>query len=153
MYLFSFRDIKDSSLGTLSQRIDSKLGGLDGLMRQLSEIQTYLELVAAKDLPINHAVIYKLQDMFNLLPDARLNDTVRSVNMTSNDQMLVIYIACIMRAILALHDLINNKLANRESERSEETLGEKKKVALSAGDQAKTTESADKTDPPADKKS
>ncbi|BHF68567.1 26S proteasome non-ATPase regulatory subunit 7 [Sparganum proliferum] len=131
------RDIKDSSLGTLSQRIGSKLSGLDGMMHQLSEIQTYLELVATKRIPVNHAVIYSLQDIFNLLPDLRLHDTVRALNMTSNDQMLVVYVACIMRAILALHDLINNKLANRESERSEDLSSDKsKKAAAPAGDQA-----------------
>ncbi|KAL7059717.1 hypothetical protein AAHC03_013236 [Spirometra sp. Aus1] len=145
------RDIKDSSLGTLSQRIGSKLSGLDGMMHQLSEIQTYLELVATKRIPVNHAVIYSLQDIFNLLPDLRLHDTVRALNMTSNDQMLVVYVACIMRAILALHDLINNKLANRESERSEDLSSDKsKKAAAPAGDQA-AKPVADTSEKPTDK--
>lgn len=130
------RDIKDSSLGSLTQRIDAKISGLSGMLRQLEEIQEYLQLVTTKQIPINHQVMYKLQDMFNLLPDVRLQDMVRSLNMTSNDQMLVIYVASVMRAVLALHDLINNKLANRESERNEDE-GKKNAKPAVAGDQPK----------------
>lgn len=119
------------------------------MLHQLDEIQSYLKLVASKQVPINHQVIYKLQDMFNLLPDVRMEDMVRSLNMTSNDQILVIYVACIMRAILALHDLINNKLTNRESERNEDEV--KKSKPIVAGDQAK--EDKDKSEKrPAEKK-
>ncbi|CAH8635412.1 unnamed protein product [Heterobilharzia americana] len=47
-----------------------------------------------------------------------------------------------MRAILALHDLISNKLTNRETERNEEGSGgntESKKTLLGSGDQNKRT--------------
>ncbi|KAA3670801.1 26S proteasome regulatory subunit N8, partial [Paragonimus westermani] len=130
------RDIKDTTLGPLSQRLGAQLDGLSGLLRNLREIGNYLELVASNQLPVNHNVIYQLQDMFNRLPDLRLHDMVRAVHVNTNDQMLVIYIAAVMRAVLALHDLIGNKLANRESERNEEGntgLDAKK----SAGDQTK----------------
>merc|ERR1711997_153809 len=36
-----------------------------------------------------------------------------------NDQMLVIYAASLIRSIIALHNLINNKLTNKEAERKE----------------------------------
>nr|AAP06019.1 similar to NM_010817 26S proteasome regulatory subunit S12; proteasome subunit P40 (MOV34 protein) [Schistosoma japonicum] len=132
------RDIKDTSLGSLSQRIGCQLDGLSGLVRQLCEIREYLQLVSSGKLPVNHGVIYHLQDIFNLLPDLKLHDTVRAIHVNTNDQMLVIYVAAIMRAILALHDLISNKLTNRETERNEEGLGgnpESKKIL----DQSKRT--------------
>lgn len=137
------RDIKDSSLGSLTQRINAKLAGLCGMLHQLDEIHNYLQLVTSKQLPINYQVMYKLQDMFNLLPDVELSDMVRSLNMTSNDQMLNIYVACVMRAILALHDLINNKLANRESERNEDE-GKKVPKSVAAADQSKDEANAEK---------
>ncbi|VDD74502.1 unnamed protein product [Mesocestoides corti] len=130
------RDIKDSSLGSLSQRIDAKVSGLGGMLRQLEEIQSYLELVTSKRIPVNHQVMYKLQDMFNLLPDVRMQEMVRCLSMTSNDQMLVIYMACTIRAILALHDLINNKLTNRETERNEEEVKKSSKPTVT-GDHPK----------------
>ncbi|KAL3318689.1 26S proteasome non-ATPase regulatory subunit 7 [Cichlidogyrus casuarinus] len=125
------RDIKDTSLGSLSQRIGSKLEGLGGLHHQLSEIKTYLELILAKKLPMNHPIIYHLQNMMNLLPDIKLNDLVRSLHVSSNDQMLVLYVSSVIRSILALHDLITNKLTNRDLEKVDTDIkkgdvGEKK---------------------------
>ena len=60
-----------------------------------------------------------VQDVFNLLPDVHLQSFVRAVNMTTNDQMLVVYVAALIRSIVALHNLITNKLQNRDAERSE----------------------------------
>ena len=47
---------------------------------------------------------------------------MRAFSVTTNDQMMVIYLSSLIRAIIALHDLINNKIANREAERSSESL-------------------------------
>lgn len=131
------RDIKDTTLGPLSQRIGAELDGLAGLLRSLNEIDSYLDLVSTNQLPLNHSVIYQLQDMFNLLPDLCLHDMVRAVHVNTNDQMLVIYFAAIVRAVLALHDLISNKLANRESERSEENGATSLDSKKGAGDLTK----------------
>jgi len=60
-----------------------------------------------------------VQDVFNLLPDVNLQSFVRAVNITTNDQMLVVYVAALIRSIIALHNLITNKLQNRDAERSE----------------------------------
>lgn len=67
-----YRDIKDTTVGTLSQRITNQVHGLKGLNSKLLDIRSYLERVAAGKLPINHQIIYQLQDVFNLLPDVNL---------------------------------------------------------------------------------
>lgn len=66
------RDIKDTTVGTLSQRITNQVHGLKGLNSKLLDIRSYLERVVAGKLPINHPIIYHLQDVFNLLPDVNL---------------------------------------------------------------------------------
>ena len=70
-------------------------------------------------LPMNHQITYQLQDIFNLLPNLTNPDFVKSVNVNTNDQMLVVYTASLIRSIIALHNLINNKLSNKEAERKE----------------------------------
>ena len=70
--LLAYRDIKDTTVGTLSQRITNQVHGLKGLNSKLLDIRSYLERVAAGKLPINHQIIYQLQDVFNLLPDVNL---------------------------------------------------------------------------------
>lgn len=67
-----YRDIKDTTVGTLSQRITNQVHGLKGLNSKLLDIRSYLERVTAGKLPINHQIIYQLQDVFNLLPDVNL---------------------------------------------------------------------------------
>ena len=105
--------------GTLSQRITSQLMSLKGLNKHLQDIHNYLEKVAMGVLPVNHTIIYHLQDVFNLLPDLNVEQFVKATSVKTNDQMLVIYTASIVRVIIALHNLINNKVSNRDAEREE----------------------------------
>lgn len=91
------RDIKDTTVGTLSQRITNQVHGLKGLNSKLLDIRTYLEKVASGKLPINHHIIYQLQDVFNLLPDASLQEFVKAFYLKTNDQMVVVYLASLIR--------------------------------------------------------
>ena len=77
-----------------------------------------LQVVDGK-LPMNHQIVYHLQDIFNLVPDLMCESFVKSMNVNTNDQMLVVYTASLIRSIIALHNLINNKLSNKEAERKE----------------------------------
>jgi len=113
------RDVKDTTVGTLSQRITDQLMGLKGLNQKLTDMKLYLEKVAKGELPMNHEITYQLQDIFNLLPDVTHPSFVRSLQVNTNDQMLVMYVASIIRSVIALHNLINNKLANKEAEKKE----------------------------------
>jgi len=113
------RDVKDTTVGTLSQRITDQLVGLKGLNQKLTDMKSYLDKVNTGELPMNHEITYQLQDIFNLLPDVTNPCFVRSLQVNTNDQMLVMYIASLIRSVIALHNLINNKLANKEAEKKE----------------------------------
>ncbi|XP_076033933.1 regulatory particle non-ATPase 8 isoform X2 [Oratosquilla oratoria] len=119
------RDIKDTVVGSLGQRITTQLLGLRGLHKQLSEVATYLQQVIDGTLPVNHTIVYQLQDMFNLLPDITNLDLVKSLYVKTNDQLLVVYTASLIRSIIALHNLINNKLANTDAEKREKDKDKK----------------------------
>ena len=77
-------------------------------------------------LPMNHQITYLLQDIFNLLPDVTNPQFVKSINVNTNDQMLVLYTSSLIRSIIALHNLINNKINNKEAEKREGKKDEKK---------------------------
>jgi len=113
------RDVKDTTVGTLSQRITNQLMGLKGLNQKLKDMHSYLEQVSQGKLPMNHQITYHLQDIFNLLPDITNPSFVRSLQVNTNDQMLVMYLASCIRSVIALHNLINNKLANKDAEKKE----------------------------------
>lgn len=125
------RDIRDVAVGTLSTRITAQLQSLQGLHLRLREIGQYLTKVLDGELPINHAILGNLQDIFNLLPnlttptvkpsingDAKsgieTSDLARAMSVKTNDQLMTIYLSSLVRAITAFHDLIDNKIQNRQ---------------------------------------
>ena len=132
------RDIKDTTVGSLSQKITNQMMGLKGLNAQLKDINNYLLRVGNGKMPINHQIVYQLQDIFNLLPDITNDQFAETMYVKTNDQMLVVYLASMVRSIIALHNLINNKLANRDAE------DVKKSEAESKDKEAKDKETKDK---------
>lgn len=162
------RDIRDVAVGTLSARITSQLQSLQGLHLRLRDIETYLGKVAVGELPVNHAILGNLQDVFNLLPglsapgapgktgiaygqathgatsthngitpqETPANELARAMSVKTNDQLMSIYLSSLIRAITAFHDLIENKIQNKQ--RNEEG-NEKEKT-----DKEKAEEEKDK---------
>jgi len=109
------RDIRNITVGTLSQQLTNQLNGLKGFYSSLNDIKSYMDKVIKGELPINHQIIYQLQDIFNLLPEVNMPDFVKSVYVKTNDQGLVVYLASMIRSVIALHNLINNKIQNKET--------------------------------------
>ena len=127
------------AVGTLSTRITSQLQSLQGLHLRLRDIGTYLQKVIDKELPVNHAILGNLQDVFNLLPNlsnptsstlAELKgakdegrdqnaELARAMSVKTNDQLMSIYLSSLIRAITAFHDLIENKIQNRQQQEAD----------------------------------
>jgi 26S proteasome regulatory subunit N8 len=108
------RDINDPSTGTLALQIQQKVTGLKGLLARLQEIRTYLDKVAAGKMPNNNQITYNLQNIFNLLPNLNVGELVQSMFVKTNDMHLVMYVSALVRAILALHGLLVNKIKYRD---------------------------------------
>lgn len=134
------RDIRDVAVGTLSARITAQLQSLQGLHLRLRDIGAYLQKVLDGELPVNHAILGNLQDIFNLLPNLTTapaskplakdqiqnSELARSMTVKTNDQLMTIYLSSLVRAITAFHDLIDNKIQNRQHQ--EEKDGKKEEV-------------------------
>lgn len=88
--------------------------GLDGLLGRLQEMRQYLEKVVAGKMPINNQISYNLQNILNLLPNLNVEELVKSMLVKTNDMHLVLYVSSLIRAIIALHDLLNNKLKYKD---------------------------------------
>lgn len=48
-----------------------------------------------------------------------MQEFTKAFYLKTNDQMLVVYLASLIRSVVALHNLINNKISNRDAERKE----------------------------------
>merc|ERR1719487_1520702 len=133
------------TVSTLANQVVQKLGSLKGLASRLQEIDAYLQNVLAGRTPVNHKIIYQLQDIFNLLPNLNVEELVAAFATKTNDMMLAIYLSSIIRAVVALHNLVDNRLVNKEKERASDEAskkeekkegkeGEKKEAAKEAKD-------------------
>ncbi|KJX96985.1 rpn-8/26S proteasome regulatory subunit like protein [Zymoseptoria brevis] len=149
------RDIRDVAVGTLSTRITSQLESLQGLHLRLQDIGKYLQKVLDGDLPVNHAILGNLQDVFNLLPNLSTpkipardlpsvnglvngsvgisggntenSELARAMSIKTNDQLMAIYLSSLIRAITAFHDLIENKIQNKRNIEDEDAKKEEDK--------------------------
>jgi len=108
------RDINDPSTSTLAMHIKQKINGLSGLVGRLAEIKTYLSNVVEGRIPVNNQIIYNLQNIFNLLPNLNVEELKRSMLIKTNDMHIVIYISSLIRSVIALHGLLNNKIKYRD---------------------------------------
>lgn len=105
------RDIRDTTtMGSLSDRVAQQLLSLRGLHRRLLDIRDYLAAVMRGELPVNHEIVYELQNVFNYLPDLEKPETVRSFRVANNDRLLIVYLSSLIRSVIALHALVNNRL-------------------------------------------
>jgi 26S proteasome regulatory subunit N8 len=118
------------AVGTLSTRITNQLQSLQGLHLRLRDIGAYLQKVLDGQLPVNHAILGNLQDVFNLLPNlstpakgdgkASAGELSYAMSIKTNDQLMAIYLSSLIRAITAFHDLIENKIQNRQQQEEKE---------------------------------
>lgn len=116
----------------------NQLQSLQGLHLRLQNIQAYLQKVLEKKLPVNHVIMGNLQDVFNLLPNLSTptkgkgeSELSYALSVKTNDQLMAIYLSSLIRAITAFHDLIENKIQNRQQQ-------EEKDAAKKEGEEATT---------------
>lgn len=124
------RDIKDSTTTTLTTRVAEQLSSLRGLQSRLVEIRDYLLGVSRGELPINHPTVYFLQDALNLLPDLDDPDLTKAFTTNTNDQLLVVYLSSLVRAVIALERLVENKATNGLAELEEGQGGKVKPKSI-----------------------
>lgn len=160
------RDIRDVAVGTLSTRVTNQLQSLQGLHLRLRDIGAYLQKVLDGQLPVNHAILGNLQDVFNLLPnlstperDAKggSGDLSYAMGVKTNDQLMAIYLSSLIRAITAFHDLIENKIQNRQQQEDKEmkdeiAIKDESKEATSGGVNGDAKDNGDKQKEGKDKK-
>lgn len=154
------RDIRDVAVGTLSTRVTNQLQSLQGLHLRLRDIGAYLQKVLDGQLPVNHAILGNLQDVFNLLPNLSTpkgdgdgktgaGELSYAMSIKTNDQLMAIYLSSLIRAITAFHDLIENKIQNRQQQedkeaKKDEVNGKDEKKENGASGEGKEGETKDK---------
>jgi 26S proteasome regulatory subunit N8 len=118
--------------------------GLKGLTKSLYDVRAYLDKLLANKLPINHQILSHIQDIFNLLPDVTQQDLTKSIYVKTNDEMLLVYLSSLIRSIIALHNLIMNKIQNSDAEKADNITNStattiEKKTEKGSGDKSSSS--------------
>jgi Mov34/MPN/PAD-1 family. len=120
------RDINDPTISTISSLIQGKMAALASLTDKLSEMKDYLELIVDGKIKPNQDIIANMQSILNLLPNLNIDELVRALLVKTNDMHMVIYLSSLIRSVLALHDLVNNKIRyNEEMDKNMELVSDK----------------------------
>lgn len=166
------RDVRDQAAGDLSIRLTNQLKSLKGLQSKLNDIVNYLNKVINKQLPINHTILGKLQDVFNLLPNLgdsndltafggasahttsdnqaesikeNANHLQKALTVKTNDELMIVYISNLVRSIIAFDNLIENKIQNKKLQEKIESEKSEEKKAKQA-EKVDTEDSSSKKD-------
>lgn len=66
---------------------------------------------------VRNQIVYNMQNILNLLPNLNVEELVRSMLVKTNDMHFVIYLSALIRSVVALHDLVNNKVGAQSAPR------------------------------------
>ena len=143
------RDINDPTVSTVTSLIKAKMSGLSALTEKLVEMKDYLEAVVEGRMKANQEIVANMQTILNLLPNLNVDELVKSMLIKTNDMHMVIYLSALIRSVIALHDLVNNKIKYNLEEDSED----KKAAADKAGKDGKGEEEKKEDDGEVGKKS
>jgi 26S proteasome regulatory subunit N8 len=114
---FMLKDINDPNrIGSASKIINDKEQSLRALIKKLTDIKTYLINVISGKIQVNSQIIYNIQEIFNLLPNFDTESLIKAMSIQTNNNYLVLYLSWLVKTVVALHKLINNKIAIKEEE-------------------------------------
>lgn len=126
--------------------------GLKSLRTRLVAAIDYCDAVSSGKLPANQDILRLLQDAFNALPSsppagaAPNPGLAKALSARSNDMMLAAYMGSLVRAVLALHGLVDNRetaaarrreAAQKEEEEKNKKMKEKSKSGKEKGEGVK----------------
>lgn len=100
------RDIHDPTVSTVASRLQAKLAAVATLHEKLLTCRDYLRREDASNW--NPEIISNCQSIVALLPNLEPLGTALTVQ--SNDMHLSMYLGSLIRSVVALHDLISNKI-------------------------------------------
>lgn len=123
------RDINDPTVSTVASLIKAKMAGLSTLTEKLVECKDYLEECVRGEKKVNEEIVANMQTILNLLPNLNTEDLVRSLLVKTNDMYMSMYLGALIRTVIALHDLVNNKIeyGKETEEKQEAAVAEEKK--------------------------
>ncbi len=119
------REIKDLNMDSLKSKLSDKVNSLLALERKIAVIRNYLDDLVQGRRNTDKEIVTVLQNIMSKLPKIMNEDFKRKMSCKLNDNYLNIYISSIVKNIINVHNLLNNRIKTIE-ERKEQKVDDKK---------------------------
>jgi 26S proteasome regulatory subunit N8 len=142
------RDLTDSTVSTLSTKVEDRHLALLQLEQMLGNIETYLNDVVAGRLPVCAEILTLLQEITNISPVVHQLKTSSGMLVATNDAALATMLAAMSRTVTSLYDVIVNRRLLRKAAVEKQ---QKAKEATDAETKAKENKDSPKSAAPTTK--
>lgn len=125
------REIKDLDMDTLKTKLSNKVTSLLALEKKLKVIINYLDDVLAERRKQDKQINLTLHEIMSRLPKLMSQEFKEIMSMRMNDNYLSIYVTSLVKGVISIHQLLNNRIkAVEEREKAKLAAKEPKKNAV-----------------------
>lgn len=123
------REINDPTIPTLFNLLESAELSMGSLALKLITLKNYCETTVENPKAIlNQEIGNNMQEILNLLPNLNVEEFVQNLLIQNNDTHMVLYLSSLIRTVIALHNLINNKIKYNEVLNSKNTSSKEESI-------------------------
>jgi len=129
------RELKDLNMDSLQSKLHAKVQSLVALQKKTQVISKYLEEVVAKRRKADPQILFALQKIVAKLPKVIGEELKVALAARVNENYLNLYVSGIVKSVIVIHNLLNNRIrpledleeqAKLEKEKREKEEKEKK---------------------------
>lgn len=113
------REIKDLNMDTLQMKLNNKAASLLALERKIATIGKYLEDVIAGKRKQDPQILLTLHEIVSRLPKVMSEEFKKVLSENVNDNYLALYTSSLVKGVINIHSLLNNRIKNMEEAKNE----------------------------------
>lgn len=113
------REIKDLNMDTLQMKLNNKASALMALDKKVATISKYLNDVISGKRQQDPQILFTLHEIISRLPKVLGGEFKKNLSEKINDNYLALYTSTIVKGVLNIHNLLNNRIKNSEDQKAE----------------------------------
>ena len=113
------REIKDLNMDTLQTKLNIKASSLMAMGNKIKTMSRYLEDVVSGKRRKDPKILQTMHEIMSRLPKVLSPEFKRVLSENINDNYLALYTSSLVKGVINIHNLLNNRIKNAEDEKEE----------------------------------
>lgn len=114
------REIKDLNMDTLQMKLNTRAASLLALEQKVATISKYLEDVLSGRRKQDPQIMLTLHEVVSRLPRVMSDQFKRVLSENVNNNYLSLYTSGLVKGVVSIHNLLNNRIKNKEEQKAED---------------------------------